>query len=108
MRSLAAEIGFLRSSLLAIIVILVAAAPFALASDGSGPLGFAVAVVAPVFFVVMLFVLPLDMLMTRIFMLEKEGDERLRFRFIMRVELALYAILVASWTPFVWQLIENR
>ena len=108
MKTLIARIGLLRSSLLAIIVLLIIAAPFALLSDGSGGWGFAVGVIAPVFFVVMLFVLPLDMVMTRVFMLEKHGEERRRFEFIMRIELALFAALAASWTPFVWHLLENR
>lgn len=118
------ELGALRSALLAAIAVLVASAPFA----SFGPDGFdgidvsrAVGVeggdpgsreinlslgllwttlVAPPLAVMMAFVVPLDMLMSRIYMTDKRGTERARYRRILAVEALALAVLVAAWAPF--------
>ncbi len=71
--------------------------------------GFALftGVVAPSFYVIMLFVLPLDMTMSRVFMGEAQGDERARYRFIIRLELVLLALMLLAWLPFILRLLES-
>lgn len=71
--------------------------------------GFALftGVVAPAFYVIMLFVLPLDITMSRVFMLEAQGDERARYRFIIQLELGLLALMLLAWLPFILRLLES-
>ncbi len=71
--------------------------------------GFAVftSVVAPAFYVIMLFVLPLDITMSRVFMGEAQGEEKLRYRFIIRLELVLLALMLLAWLPFIIKLLTT-
>ena len=118
------ELGALRIALLAAIAVLVASAPFAsFGPDGFGgidvsralgveggapgsreinlPLGLLwTTLVAPPLAVMMAFVVPLDMLMGRIYMTDTQGTERARYRRILAVEALALALLVATWTPF--------
>ncbi len=52
--------------------------------------------VAPIVF----FVLLLDMLMGSVFMIDKSGAERARFRFIVGADLVLAAAVLLSWLPY--------
>ena len=115
LRERAVELGPLRVSLLAAVAVLVANAPFAahhpgafdvsvvLATDG-GPLpGFGaiwLTLVAPPLAVMIAFVVPLDMLMSRIYMADKHGAERGRYRRILAAEALALLLLVGAWTPF--------
>ncbi len=71
--------------------------------------GFALltSVVAPAFYVIMLFVLPLDITMSRVFMSETQGAERARYRFIIRIEVALFALMLLTWLPFIVKLLKT-
>lgn len=71
--------------------------------------GFALftSVVAPAFYVIMLFVLPLDITMSRVFMGEAQGEEKLRYRFIIRLELVLLALMLLAWLPFIVKLLKT-
>ena len=118
------ELGALRIALLAAIAVLVASAPFSsFGPDGSAALDISRALgveggapgsrrldlslglvwttlVAPPLAVMMAFVVPLDMLMSRIYMTDKPEAERARFRRILAVEALAFVLLVAAWTPF--------
>ena len=118
------ELGTLRIALLASVAVLVAssffASPYPFAGD---ELDAAVAMVvtagpsespevawsfgllwttliAPPLAVMMVFVVPLDMLMSRIYMTDKQGAERARYRRILAAEALALALLVGVWTPF--------
>lgn len=107
MRMFFAKLGALRGMLVIILVLLIIMGPFA---GGDVKItGFALftSVVAPAFYVIMLFVIPLDMIMTRVFMGEAEGEQRARYRFIIRVELALMALMLLAWMPFIIKLIKT-
>lgn len=110
------ELGALRVALLAAVAVLVASAPFA-SSDpfASGALEGAAGVspylhapfgtvwatlIAPPLAVMMIFVVPLDMLMSRIYMTGKQGVKRARYRRILAAEALALALLIAVWTPF--------
>lgn len=71
--------------------------------------GFAVftSVVAPAFYVIMLFVLPLDITMSRVFMKEARGGDRARYRFIIWLEVALFALMLIAWLPFILKLLKS-
>ena len=120
LRERLSELGALRVALLAAVAVLVASAPFsggpgavdisaALVVEGDLPgsraldltLGLVwTTLVAPPLAVMMAFVVPLDMLMTRIYMADKEGAERARYRRILTTEALAFALLVGAWTPF--------
>jgi len=92
--------GLLRV-LLAVLALLVAlAAPFA---DGPAVYhGWRMlpTVIAPTLAVVLVFALPLDMLMSRVFMSDQPEPVRARLRRIVRLEAGVLALLVAFWAPF--------
>jgi len=100
------DLGFLRSALVVLVLLLITLAPFAGGPARFTGWGLVVTVVAPAFYVVVLFVLPLDMLMTRVFMSDKTGEERARLRRILWTEVVLLVLMIASWAPFVARLLR--
>ena len=115
------ELGALRVALLAAIAVLVASAPFASLHPGAFDVSVALAgddgpftasgaiwltLVAPPLAVMMAFVVPLDMLMTRIYMTDKQGAERARYRRILAAETLAFLLLVAAWAPFFFALLS--
>ncbi len=102
------ETGALRVMLMVLVLGLIALAPF---SGGSVRVdGWAIVptLLAPALYVVMVFVLPLEMVMSLIFMSDKQGPERRRFQRILAIELALFLVLLAVWAPFLVALLGNR
>jgi len=63
-------------------------------------IGVLTAYVAPALAVIFLFVLLLDALMNRVFMIDKEGEEKGVPRTRMWLDLAAVAGLVAFWWPY--------
>lgn len=124
LRDRAAELGALRLALLAAVAALAASAPFSSSGpDGSGafyaaralaaaggapgphrigvPLGVVwTTLIAPPLAVMLAFVVPLDMLMSRVYMADKRGAERARYRRILAAEALAFLLLAAAWTPF--------
>ena len=115
LRDRAVELGPLRVALLAAVAVLVASAPFSAhhpgafdvstvlaTDDGPFPAFGAIwlTLVAPPLAVMIAFVVPLDMLMSRIYMADKHGAERGRYRRILATEALAFLLLVAAWTPF--------
>lgn len=124
LRDRAGELGALRLALLAAAAALAASAPFAstgasgpgafdaaralaVAGGAPGPHGVGVSLgvvwtnlVAPPLAVMMAFVIPLDMLMSRLYMADKRGAERARYRRILTAEALAFVLLAAAWTPF--------
>ena len=103
------QLGALRTALVLSALIIAFGAFFA----GGGhydPMSLAIIprAVVPIFAVSLLFLLPLDMLMTRVFMSDKQGEERARFRRILAVEAGALALLVLCWTPFLLSLLNRR
>jgi len=104
MTAFLAGIGPMRIALLAITAFLIACAPFA----GTGPVyagwQFVPTVLAPVLAPIMLFVLPLEMTMSRLFMADEGEAGKQRYRRIIRIELFGFALLVLSWLPYLVRL----
>lgn len=106
LRRLAAEFGALRLILAALVLLVSAAVPF---SDGPAAYSgwrLATTVVAPTVFVMLVFVLPLDMIMSAVFMSGGNAAARARFRRIILAELALLAAMALAWMPFVLRLLN--
>jgi hypothetical protein len=97
-------IGPMRLALALFTFILIGMAPFASEASFSG-WGAVVGTVAPSLTAIMLFVLPLDMMMSRIFMTDTEGAERLRYRRILWLEFFLIIALILAWRPFISNLL---
>ncbi len=107
LKQILSRLGALRAMLVAIVLLLILMGPI---SGGEARVsGFALftSVVAPAFYVIMLFVLPLDITMSRVFMGEAQGEEKLRYRFIIRLELVLLALMLLAWLPFVLKLLKT-
>lgn len=63
-------------------------------------------VVAPSVMMMLVFALPLDMTMARIFMSDADAAERVRLRFVLKVEAFAYAAMILAWTPFLVRVLE--
>lgn len=61
---------------------------------------------APTFYVVMVFVLPLDMTMTRVFMSDASEEKRTQLRRVIMTEAVLLAFMLLAWLPFVLKLLR--
>jgi len=95
---LLARIGPLRIALLALAI---ACYPMVLLSDMQ-PQGIGVftAYVTPSLVVILFFVLLLDALMNRVFMIDLSGEERGQRRLRMWLDLAAVAGLLLFWAPY--------
>lgn len=94
------ELGALRIGLLGFVAILIASAPFA-SAEADYSLGriWPTLLAAPIALMTA-FVVPLDMLMTRIYMIDKEPAVRARYRRIVMAEAVALVLLIAAWVPF--------
>lgn len=104
--SLIAKFGLLRILLLLVTAVIVIAAPLAGDTVYYSDWRIFPTLIAPVLMVMLLFALPLDMLMTGIFMLDTQGDQRRRLRTIAWVELAALVLLLVAWMPFLLRLLD--
>lgn len=94
------ELGALRIALLASVALLAASAPFASPEADYSPARIWPTLLAAPVALMMAFVVPLDMLMTRIYMSGAAGAERARYRRILAAEAAAFVLLAAAWIPF--------
>ena len=106
LRRFVRELGALRALLALLALLVIAAAP--LSEGGAVYSGWRLAttVVAPALFVMLVFVVPLDVVMSALFRSGAEGAERARFTRIIVAELVLLALLLLAWTPFVSRLLD--
>lgn len=99
--------GELRVLLVVTVVVLIVAAPF---SDGPAhATGWPLVrnVIAPTLFVIMAFVLPLDITMTLVFMSDRQGPERRRLRLVAQAETVLLAAMLVAWLPLLMRLLRT-
>ena len=60
--------------------------------------------IAPALMPILAFVLPLDITMSRLIMLDKPPEQRSRYRFIIWCELIQLVLLLLAWLPFLKEL----
>ena len=99
-------LGTLRSLLLLTAVACIAAAPFA---DGQAYLHdwrLLPSVIAPSIMMMLVFAIPLDVCMARIFMTDAAPGERARLGRAIRVELLVLIAMVLAWTPFMLKVMD--
>ena len=102
------RVGFLRAVLMFITVLLILVSPFAGGHIQTSGWSLITTLVAPVCFVIFIFLLCLDMIMTRVFMSGSSDAERQRLTVVLRSEAVLLVILLLSWAPFVLALMRLR
>jgi hypothetical protein len=96
----------MRIALAVFTCLLIAMAPFAKEAGFTG-WGIMVGTIAPSLMVIMLFVISLDIMMSRIFMTDAKGAERIRYRHIIWLELFLLLVLLLAWGPFLAELLQQ-
>lgn len=99
--------GVLRASMVIMVVGLIIAAPFQ-GDPSSSASGWELArgVIAPTLFAVMIFVLPLDFTMTKVFMSDRGESEKRRLRIVARTEGLLFVLMFAAWSPMLMDLVR--
>ena len=100
--------GPLRLALVGSAALLVVLGPFSGGPVRLEGMAMYTTLVAPVAFAVFLFVVPLDMTMTAIFMSDADGERRRALRRVMVTEAVLLVALVLAWLPFVLRLVNAR
>ena len=93
-------VGPLRLALIGVALAAVLAFPFATTPPVYRGWAVVSTVVVPVLVPLVFMVLMLDALMGRIFMAEKTGTERARYRVIVMLNLLLALMLLVVWLPF--------
>ncbi len=99
------QVGVLRVAM-AVLVLLCLPFVFYPGADDSGWRVIPVHVV-PVIALMLIWILPFDMLMSRVFMGEKEGSERDRYKTIIKFDTALLVMLFLFWAPFFFILLTE-
>lgn len=100
--------GVLRMLLLGSSLLLVLLGPFSGGRVVFEGVGFVTTLIAPVAFATYIFLLPLDMAMTAIFMSDAPPARRAMLRRALITEAVLLAALVLAWLPFVLTLLRLR
>ena len=101
------DMGPLRGMMAVVVLILVLSAPAALTPASAYGWSVLPTVVAPALFVIFIFVLPLDVVMTLVFRSDKEGEERARLSKVLVIDVVLTAALALSWTPYILSLLDQ-
>lgn len=99
-------LGTLRSLLLLTALACIVAAPFA---DGQTYLHdwrLLPSVIAPSIMMMLVFAIPLDVCMAKIFMTDAGPGERARLGRAIRLELVVLVVMVLAWTPFMLKLMD--
>jgi len=100
MKNLLSDLGALRITLLCTTLLSLSAIPFTDADVRMEGWGLLPDVLVPVVSFILLFILFLDMLMSRVFMIEADEEKRLRFKNIFLLELIQVALLISLWSPY--------
>ena len=103
-----AGFGALRLLLIAVVGLLVILGP--LSGGRVDFAGFAIitTLVAPVAYAIFVFVLPLDMVMSAIFMTDTTPQRRAALKRALITEAILLALMLFAWLPFTLQLLRVR
>ncbi len=106
LRHLVTTFGALRAMLVIGVVALIVVAPFSDGPPASSGWPLVRGVIAPTLFVIMVFVLSLDITMSLVFMSDRQGSERRRLQRIALTETVLLVAMLAAWTPLVVRLLR--
>ena len=107
LRNLVSMFGALRVLLVIGVIALIVAAPFSDGPAHSTGWPLVRSVIAPTLFVIMVFVLPLDITMTLVFLSDRQGPERRRLRRIVQTEAVLFVAMLTAWIPLLMRLLRT-
>ena len=100
------ELGALRVMLALLSLLVIAAAPLSEGPAVYSGWRLATTVIAPALFVMLVFVVPLDVMMSALFRSGADAAGKARLTRVIVAELALLAGLLLAWTPFVLRLLD--
>ena len=100
MKSFFKSLGELRIMLLCTTLLSLSMIPFTDTTVRMDGWGLLPDVLAPVISFILLFILFLDMLMSRVFMIEADNEKRQRFSRIFWLELIQVVLLISLWSPY--------
>jgi hypothetical protein len=101
-----ARLGLLRSLLMSAAILVIAAAPFADGGEHLYDWRLLPSVVAPSVMMMLVFAIPLDITMSRIFMTDADLAEINRLKFVIRTEAVVYLAMLLAWTPFIARVLD--
>ena len=94
------DFGTLRLGLLTIALLVIIMSAFADGNTYMHDWRIVPSVLAPSIMMMLVFAIPLEMTMTRIFITNAEPAEQRRLQRILKLEAIVYLLLIVSWTPF--------
>jgi hypothetical protein len=100
------SLGTLRLLMMLTALVCILAAPFA---DGRAHVHdwrLLPTVIAPSIMMMLVFAIPLDVCMAKIFMSDATPSEKARLGRAVRIELIVMAALVLAWTPFMLKVMD--
>jgi hypothetical protein len=100
--------GTLRLLLLGTALVLIALAPFSGGRVSFDGLAIVTTLLAPVVFSIFMFLLPLDMAMTAVFMSDASGPRHAALKRALITEVAIFVLLMLAWLPFVLSMLRLR
>jgi len=100
MKNFLSDIGELRVVMLFTTLLSLSAIPFTSTDVRMDGWGLLPDVLVPVVSFILVFILLLDMLMSRVYMIDADAEKRLRFKNIFLLELAQVLALIGLWTPY--------
>ena len=100
MKDFFSRIGELRIMLLCTTLLSLSMIPFTNTDVRMDGWGLLPDVLAPVVSFILLFILFLDMLMSRVFMIEADEEKRQRFSRIFWLELTQVVLLISLWSSY--------
>jgi hypothetical protein len=100
--------GPLRLVLIAVVAVLIAVGPFSGGSVRFDGLHLITTLVAPVAYAIFIFVLPLDMMMSLVFMSGAGEEKRAALKRVILTEGLLLVAMLLAWLPFVLTLLRLR
>lgn len=104
--SILARLGPLRVMLVTAMMVVILAAPFADGTTHAHDWRLLPGVVAPTIMMMLVFAIPLDVTMARVFLSDAEPAERSRLWFVIKVEGVMYALMLMAWAPFVIKVLD--
>lgn len=105
-KQLLRDLGTLRVLLMLAVMLSILAAPFADGTERLRGWMLVPTVLGPTVMMMLVFVLPLDMVMSRVFMADSPPPRRRRLKRVILTELAALACLIGAWLPFMRSVLD--
>ncbi len=100
--------GPLRLMLITMVALLAMVGPFSGGRVDFAGFALITTLVAPVTYAIFVFVLPLDMTMSALFMTDTTPERRAALKRALITEAVLLAVMLLAWLPFTLQLLGVR